>query len=68
MLRDISKNELAPATPLEEFFATTKDAVIRGYYTSEIGIQKELAYKGNKFLREFVGCTHSEHGYRPPTE
>ena len=27
-----------------------------GYYTSEIGIHQELRYKGNKFLREFVGC------------
>ena len=42
---------------------TTKDATIRGYYTSEIGIHRELTYQGNKFLREFVGCTHPEHGY-----
>src|SRR5438874_684849 len=65
LLGDISKNELAPATVVEEFFATTKDATIRGYYTSEIGIHQELTYKGNKFLREFVGCTHPEHGYEP---
>jgi gluconate 2-dehydrogenase gamma chain len=68
LLREISRNELAPVTPLEEFFVTTKDAVIRGYYTSEIGIQKELTYKGNKFLREFVGCTHPEHGYETPKQ
>ena len=65
LLADISKNELAPSTVVEEFFATTKDAAIRGYYTSEIGIHQELTYKGNKFLREFVGCTHPEHGYKP---
>ena len=34
----------------------TKQATIRGYYTSEIGIHQELRYKGNQFLPEFVGC------------
>ncbi len=56
ILQDISRNERAPQTPLEEFFAMTKDATIRGYYTSEIGIHQELRYQGNKFLREFAGC------------
>ena len=65
LLTTISANELAPKTSLEQFFKATKDATIRGYYTSEIGIQKELEYKGNRFLNEFVGCTHPEHGYDP---
>jgi glucoside 3-dehydrogenase (cytochrome c) hitch-hiker subunit len=56
ILRDISRNETEPQTPLERFFAMTKQATIQGYYTSEIGIHQELRYKGNKFLREFVGC------------
>jgi hypothetical protein len=56
ILRDISRNERTPQTPLEEFFVMSKDATIRGYYTSEIGIHQELKYQGNKFLREFVGC------------
>ena len=56
ILASISANELDPQTPLESFFATTKYAVIDGYYTSEIGIHRELRYKGNKFLNEFVGC------------
>lgn len=43
-------------TPLEAFFAVTKDATLHGYYTSEIGLQKELRYKGNSILPEFVGC------------
>jgi hypothetical protein len=62
-LTDISRNEFAAETPLEKFFATTKDATVRGYYTSEIGIHKELTYKGNQYLGAFVGCTHPEHGY-----
>jgi Gluconate 2-dehydrogenase subunit 3 len=56
IMRDISRNELDPQTPLQEFFVMTKLATVRGYYTSEIGIHKELRYQGNKFLREFVGC------------
>jgi hypothetical protein len=56
ILGDISRNEVAPKTPLEEFFVMSKEATIRGYYTSEIGIHQELKYQGNKFLREFVGC------------
>jgi hypothetical protein len=56
ILADISKNELDPRTPLEQFFVMTKQATIRGYYSSEIGIHRELRYKGNQFLQEFVGC------------
>lgn len=56
ILQDISRNERAPHTPLEEFFVMTKDATVRGYYTSEIGIHQELHYQGNKFLRAFTGC------------
>ena len=41
---------------LEAFFADTKQATIHGYYTSEIGIHKDLRYKGNQLLAEFVGC------------
>ena len=42
--------------PLEAFFANTKQATIHGYYTSEIGIHKDLRYKGNQLLADFVGC------------
>ena len=55
-LTEISANEMQPKTPVELFFRTTKDATIRGYYTSEIGIQQDLQYKGNQYLPEFVGC------------
>ena len=56
ILAAISTNEDDPQTPLESFFVMTKSAAIDGYYTSEIGIHRELQYKGNKFLNEFVGC------------
>jgi len=56
LLTEISANEAKPTTPVEQFFRTAKDATVRGYYTSEIGIHKDLRYKGNQFLPEFVGC------------
>jgi hypothetical protein len=61
LLKEISKNERNPTTVEEKFFRTVKNATIDGYYTSEIGIHKELHYKGNSYLKEFVGCTHPEH-------
>ena len=56
ILRDISRNERDPRTPLEEFFVMAKQATVDGYYSSEIGIHQELRYQGNTFLRDFVGC------------
>ena len=56
ILADISRNERDPKTPLETFFVMVKQATVIGYYTSKIGIHDELHYKGNVFLREFVGC------------
>ena len=56
VLQIISRNEKAPQTALETFFVMAKQLTIRGYYTSKIGIHEELRYKGNQFLREFVGC------------
>jgi len=44
-----------------EFFNTIKSYTINGYYTSEIGLIKELGYKGNNYLDEFPGCTHPQH-------
>ncbi len=61
MLTEISKNEMKPQTLEERFFRAVKNMTIDGYYTSEIGIKKELQYKGNTYLKEFKGCTHPEH-------
>ena len=55
LLGDVSKHPIG-RTPLEAFFANTKQATIHGYYTSEIGIHKDLRYKGNQLLAEFTGC------------
>jgi glucoside 3-dehydrogenase (cytochrome c) hitch-hiker subunit len=56
LLGDVGRHRGSRKTQLEMFFSNTKQATIHGYYTSEIGIHKELRYKGNKVLLEFVGC------------
>jgi hypothetical protein len=59
VVTEMARNEAAPETPIELFFAAVKDWTIRGYYTSEIGIHKDLRYQGNQFLGEFVGCVEA---------
>lgn len=61
MLQEISQNEEHPKTVEERLFVAIKTATINGYYTSEIGIHRELEYQGNTALAEFEGCTHEEH-------
>jgi hypothetical protein len=56
LLTAISVNERQPQTAAERFFVMTKRATIQGYYSSEIGIHKDLRYKGNQVLPEFHGC------------
>lgn len=51
----MAANEVHPKTPEEIFFGELKHATARAYYTSEIGIHKEMEYKGNVMLQEFVG-------------
>jgi hypothetical protein len=66
LLTEISQREFDPQTPLEKLFVLAKERTIQGYYTSEIGIHKELGYRGQQFINEFIGCTHPEHGATPP--
>lgn len=61
IVAEAARNEIDPATPLEQFFVEAKGRTIHAYYTSEIGIHQELQYKGNRFLPAFVGCDHPEH-------
>lgn len=56
LLTAISVNERQPQTVAERFFVMTKRAAIQGYYSSEIGIHKDLRYQGNRFLPDFHGC------------
>jgi hypothetical protein len=61
LLKAISRNEYSPKSIEERFFVTIKGLTVDGYYTSQIGIHQELRYKGNAYLKDFVGCTHPEH-------
>jgi hypothetical protein len=61
LLKAISRNERRPNTIEERFFVAIKSLTVDGYYTSPIGIHRDLRYKGNAYLKDFVGCTHPEH-------
>jgi hypothetical protein len=50
LLQQLAKHEFAPTTPGERFFALAKEATVNGYYTSEIGLRKDLRYAGGTFV------------------
>ena len=51
----LAQSERAPKAPEEKFFVELKSRTVHAYYTSEIGIHKEMEYKGNTLLQEYVG-------------
>jgi hypothetical protein len=55
VLTRISSNEANPEKPEEIFFKELKTRTVRAYYTSKIGIKTEMEYKGNVYLKDFVG-------------
>jgi hypothetical protein len=55
VLTRMAQNETDPTQPEERFFRELKRRVVRGYYSSKIGIHDEMEYKGNTYLREFAG-------------
>lgn len=55
LLERIARNEADPKTTEEKFFVELKSRVAHAYYTSKIGVHDELEYKGNTYLKEFVG-------------
>ena len=61
LFKAISRNERRPKTIEERFFVAIKGMTVDGYYTSAIGIHQDLQYKGNAYLKDFIGCTHPEH-------
>jgi gluconate 2-dehydrogenase gamma chain len=61
VVASMAQNESSPTTPIERFFRMLKLSVVNGYYTSAIGLHKELRYQGNRPKPVFVGCTHPEH-------
>lgn len=61
IVAEISRNEASPQNDAERFFNLLKRATIDGYYTSQVGIDEDLGYRGNTAIDEFPGCTHEEH-------
>ena len=61
LLKSLSRNEYNARSIEERFFVSIKSLTVDGYYTSQVGIHQELRYKGNAYLKDFVGCTHPEH-------
>jgi len=49
------KGEMKPVEVA--FFRAVKSMTSDGYYTSQIGLETELGYKGNVALASFPGCT-----------
>jgi Gluconate 2-dehydrogenase subunit 3 len=60
-LRKAAANEENPTTDLDRFFVVLKQMTVNGYYTSAMGIHKEMEYIGNTYLAAFPECTHPEH-------
>ena len=56
VLSVLAENSRMDDLPEVKFFNALKEATVEGYYTSKIGIHDELEYKGNRILKEYVGC------------
>lgn len=55
-------NEGKPGNDLERFYGRLKEMTVNGYYTSAIGIHRDLRYQGNTYLPSFPGYV----GQEPP--
>ena len=56
VLTVLSENSRLTDLPEVKFFNALKESTVECYYTSKIGIHDELQYKGNRILKEYVGC------------
>jgi hypothetical protein len=48
-------NEAERRTPEQKFWGQLKETTAFAYYSSSIGIHQDMNYKGNVYLKEFVG-------------
>jgi hypothetical protein len=48
-------NEDEHRTPEQKFWGQLKETTAFAYYSSNVGIHQEINYKGNVYLKEFVG-------------
>lgn len=61
ILADMAAGELSPKTELHRFFVRIKTQTMSGYYTSSIGLLRDLQYKGIVPLASYPPCDHPEH-------
>ena len=63
LVQQMSEPERAPSATHEGFqtYRLIKEMTVHAFYTSRVGLVDLLEYKGNAYLTEFPGCTHSEH-------
>ncbi len=52
LIEKFAEREDHPTTPGERFFVLAKQATVDGYYTSEIGLMKDLKYRGGTYVNE----------------
>lgn len=55
LLKKLAHGEENPKSAGEKFFGQLKGHAAYAYYTSEIGIHKEIEYKGNVIQEQFAG-------------
>lgn len=55
VVADLAAEEAQPASPAGRFFVALKRQVVKGYYTSRVGIHDEMGYLGNTLQEEYSG-------------
>jgi len=61
MLKTMAAGEESPKTMLERFFVRVKMQTMSGYYTSSVGLLKDLQYKGIVPIAVYPACDHPDH-------
>ena len=60
VLQVLSDHSELTDLPEVRLFNSLKELTVTGYYTSKIGIHDELQYKGNRILKDYVGCDNQD--------
>jgi hypothetical protein len=55
LLTKLAQGENSPKSDGEKFFRLLKESAVFAYYTSDIGIHKDIEYKGNTIQEQFSG-------------
>ncbi len=61
LLKDMAQEEGIPRTELQRFFVKLKTQTLSGYYTSSVGLLKDLEYKGIVPIAVYPACDHPDH-------